>query len=115
MSFEPSYKKIPEEDFLRRIHRTEEILKSCTSCPRNCLADRTNGELGTCQSGDEPIVSSYTLHFGEEPVLSGTNGAGNIFFGNCNLSWKICATSKQLGLSINLKIFIVLTLLFHVP
>ena len=90
MSFEPSYKKIPEEDFLRRIHRTKEILKSCTSCPRNCLADRTNGELGTCRSGDKPIVSSYTLHFGEEPVLSGTNGVGNIFFGNCNLSCDYC-------------------------
>jgi len=46
--------------------------------------------LGTCQSGDQPIVSSYTLHFGEEPVLSGTNGAGNIFFGNCNLRCDYC-------------------------
>ena len=48
------------------------------------------GELGTCQSGEMPIVSSYTLHFGEEPVLSGTNGAGNIFFGNCNLRCDYC-------------------------
>ncbi|HSW54235.1 MAG TPA: radical SAM protein [Ignavibacteriaceae bacterium] len=46
--------------------------------------------MGTCQSGDQPIVSSYTLHFGEEPVLSGTNGAGNIFFGNCNLRCDYC-------------------------
>jgi putative pyruvate formate lyase activating enzyme len=35
-------------------------------------------------------VSSYTAHFGEEPVLSGTNGAGNIFFGNCNLRCVYC-------------------------
>lgn len=46
--------------------------------------------MGTCQSGDQTIVSSYTLHFGEEPVLSGTNGAGNIFFGNCNLRCDCC-------------------------
>jgi putative pyruvate formate lyase activating enzyme len=52
--------------------------------------DRTSGELGTCQSGDKLIVSSYTPHFGEEPVLSGTNGAGNIFFGNCNLRCDYC-------------------------
>jgi putative pyruvate formate lyase activating enzyme len=90
MSFTPSYKKISEEDFLRRIGHAEEILKSCTSCPRDCKVDRTGGELGRCQSGDKPIVSSYTLHFGEEPVLSGTNGAGNIFFGNCNLSCDYC-------------------------
>lgn len=90
MSFTPSYKKLSEVEFARRIIRADEILKSCTSCPRNCLADRTNGEFGTCQSGDKPIVSSYTLHFGEEPVLSGTNGAGNIFFGNCNLRCDYC-------------------------
>lgn len=90
MSFIPSYKKLTEKEFLKRIHRAEEILKSCTSCPRNCGVDRTNGEMGTCQSGDKPVVSSYTLHFGEEPVLSGTRGAGNIFFGNCNLRCVYC-------------------------
>lgn len=90
MAFTPSYKKISEKEFDRRIHLADNILKSCTSCPRNCLADRTNGEFGTCQSGDKPIVSSYTPHFGEEPVLSGTNGAGNIFFGNCNLRCDYC-------------------------
>lgn len=90
MSFIPSYKNISEEDFSWRLTRAAEIIKSCTSCPRNCLADRTNGELGTCQSKDLPIVSSFTPHFGEEPVLSGTRGAGNIFFGNCNLNCDYC-------------------------
>jgi len=41
-------------------------------------------------SGYLPIVSSYTKHFGEEPVISGRNGAGNIFFGNCNLRCVFC-------------------------
>lgn len=90
MDFIPSYKKISAGDFAERLNQADEIIKGCTSCPRNCLADRTNGEFGTCQSGDKPIVSSYTLHFGEEPVLSGTNGAGNIFFGNCNLRCDYC-------------------------
>lgn len=90
MFFIPSYKKISGEDFAQRLARAGEIIKKCTSCPRNCLADRTNGEFGTCQSGDKPIVSSYTQHFGEEPILSGTNGAGNIFFGNCNLRCDYC-------------------------
>ena len=90
MRFTPSYKKIAKEEFKKRLGRAEEILRICTSCPRNCLADRIKGELGTCQSRDLPIVSSYTPHFGEEPVLSGTNGAGNIFFGNCNLRCDYC-------------------------
>ena len=93
MSFIPSYKSISEEDFADRLLEADEILKNCTSCPRNCFVDRASGELGTCQSGDKPIVSSYTPHFGEEPVLSGTNGAGNIFFGNCNLSCDYCQNS----------------------
>ena len=90
MSFIPSYKKISAENFEQRLSLANQIIKKCTSCPRNCLADRTNGELGTCQSGDKPIISSFTPHFGEEPVLSGSNGAGNIFFGNCNLSCDYC-------------------------
>jgi len=90
MSFAPSYKKLSEEEFARRISRADEILKSCTSCPRDCSVDRKSGELGTCQSGNKPIVSSFTLHFGEEPVLSGRNGTGNIFFGNCNLRCDYC-------------------------
>lgn len=47
-------------------------------------------EIAACYSGRLPIVSSYTAHFGEEPVLSGKNGAGNIFFGNCNLRCVYC-------------------------
>jgi len=91
MTFIPSYLKLLESGELdRRIKIADEILKSCTSCPRSCLVDRTNGELGICQSGDLPVVSSYTPHFGEEPVLSGTRGAGNIFFGNCNLRCVFC-------------------------
>ena len=46
--------------------------------------------LGNIQSLVDPIVSSYTPHFGEEPALSGTRGAGNIFFGNCNLRCVYC-------------------------
>ncbi len=90
MDFIPSYKKISVGDFAERLNLADEIIKNCTSCPRNCLADRTNGEFGTCQSRDLLIVSSFTTHFGEEPVLSGTRGAGNIFFGNCNLRCDYC-------------------------
>lgn len=91
MTFIPSYIDVlASGQFEERLRMADEIIKSCTSCPRNCLVDRTNAELGTCQSRDLPIISSYTPHFGEEPVLSGTRGAGNIFFGNCNLRCDYC-------------------------
>jgi putative pyruvate formate lyase activating enzyme len=44
----------------------------------------------SCAAAERPIVSAFTPHFGEEPCLSGTRGAGNIFFGNCNLRCVYC-------------------------
>jgi putative pyruvate formate lyase activating enzyme len=91
MSFEPSYIKLFKSGELKeRVEQAEKILSSCTCCPRNCLTNRTKNEHGVCLSGFLPIISSYSLHFGEEPVLSGSNGVGNIFFGNCNLKCIFC-------------------------
>ena len=45
---------------------------------------------GFCKSGRNPLVSSTVAHFGEEPVLVGKNGAGNIFFSSCNLRCVYC-------------------------
>jgi putative pyruvate formate lyase activating enzyme len=73
-----------------RVERLHGLLSSCTVCPRNCGNDRLAGVLASCASGADPVVSSYTAHFGEEPVLSGTRGAGNIFLGNCNLRCVYC-------------------------
>ncbi|MGE5277490.1 MAG: radical SAM protein [Acidobacteriota bacterium] len=75
------------EDRVERLYR---LLSACTVCPRNCGNDRLAGVLASCASGADPVVSSYTPHFGEEPVLSGTRGAGNIFLGNCNLRCVYC-------------------------
>jgi putative pyruvate formate lyase activating enzyme len=66
------------------------MLESCTVCPRDCLNNRLKNEIAACYSGRLPIVSSFTAHFGEEPALVGTRGAGNIFFGNCNLRCVYC-------------------------
>src|ERR1043166_804530 len=74
----------------RRVDELEAMLASCTICPKDCGNDRLNEEIAACYSGRLPIVSSYTAHFGEEPCLSGTRGAGNIFFGNCNLRCVYC-------------------------
>ncbi len=73
-----------------RVEKLEKLLESCTVCPKDCGNNRLNDEIAACYSGRLPIVSSYTAHFGEEPVLSGTRGAGNIFFGNCNLRCVYC-------------------------
>ena len=74
----------------KKVEQLEKLLENCTVCPKDCGNNRLNDEIAACYSGRLPIVSSYTPHFGEEPVLSGTNGAGNIFFGNCNLRCVYC-------------------------
>jgi len=66
------------------------MLSSCTVCPHDCHNNRLQDEIARCYSGYLPIVSSYTPHFGEEPLLVGTHGVGNIFFGNCNLRCVYC-------------------------
>lgn len=88
---QPSYLKLlASGEFERRVIALEKLLESCTICPKDCGNNRLNDEIAACYSGRLPIVSSYTAHFGEEPALTGTNGAGNIFFGNCNLRCVYC-------------------------
>ena len=88
---EPGYLRLLETGELgERVEKLYAMLRSCTVCPRDCGNDRLAGVLASCASGKDPIVSSFTAHFGEEPSLSGTRGAGNIFFGNCNLRCVYC-------------------------
>ena len=74
----------------RRARVLEERLAECDICPRECGAGRTQGKVGSCNSGYLPIVSSFCAHHGEEPVLSGKHGSGTVFFGNCNLRCVYC-------------------------
>lgn len=74
----------------RRAETLETRLASCDICPRKCKVNRLEGETGFCHSGRLPIVSSVCAHCGEEPAISGANGSGTIFFGNCNMRCVYC-------------------------
>lgn len=88
---EPKFLELFESGELeKRVESLEKLLAFCTICPKDCGNNRLKDEIAACYSGKLPIVSSYTAHFGEEPALSGTLGAGNIFFGNCNLRCVYC-------------------------
>ena len=88
---QPSYHRLLETGVLhQRVERLMQMLERCRVCPRDCDNNRLNDELAACYSGLLPIVSSYTPHFGEEPALTGTRGAGNIFLGLCNLRCVYC-------------------------
>ena len=89
--YEPGYLRLLASGELEeRVEKLYAMLRACTVCPRDCGNDRLAGVLASCASGADPVVSAHTPHFGEEPFLSGTSGAGNVFFGNCNLRCVYC-------------------------
>ncbi|MCP1662298.1 MAG: radical SAM protein [Methanocalculus sp. MSAO_Arc1] len=73
-----------------RAEAAESILDDCTLCPRNCHVNRNEEELGFCKTGKDPVISSYSPHFGEEAPLVGRKGSGTIFFTHCNLGCIFC-------------------------
>ncbi len=83
--------------------------EKCRICPRECGADRVH-EKGYCGvSGDRNTVrvAKAMLHFGEEPVISGTRGSGAVFFSGCNMgcvfcqNYKISSTGKGRDMPVN--------------
>jgi putative pyruvate formate lyase activating enzyme len=87
----PSYIRSYRDGALReKILKVNELNTSCILCPHQCGTDRTQSDTGKCKSGNLPVISSFSPHFGEEPPLTGNRGSGTIFFGNCNLSCIFC-------------------------
>ena len=63
----------------------------CSDCPRRCGAERSDTKSGgVCASPALPRVARAAPHFGEEPCISGSRGAGTIFFTGCNLRCVYC-------------------------
>ena len=77
-------------EIARRIGSLKKILRRCVLCPRMCRADRAAGEHGFCRLDARMVISSALPHHGEEPPLSGSGGAGTIFFASCNLKCIYC-------------------------
>lgn len=68
----------------------EELLNKCEICPRKCKVNRNNGELGYCKASNKIKIGGYHLHLWEEPIITGKNGSGTIFFSYCNLRCAYC-------------------------
>ena len=67
----------------------------CEICPRRCNAERTAEKAGgVCRMPAGLVVARAMLHLWEEPVLSGKNGAGCIFFSGCNLGCVFCQNGR---------------------
>ncbi len=64
--------------------------KACSICPRNCSALRGENGGGYCMSPALPRVARAAPHYGEEPCIGGSRGAGAVFFTGCNLRCVYC-------------------------
>lgn len=65
------------------------LLMECKICPHQCGVDRSL-QQGVCRAPDKPKVALASLHYYEEPVISGRRGSGTIFFSHCNLACVFC-------------------------
>ncbi len=63
--------------------------EGCFLCPRECGADRIN-KMGYCNAPREIMLARAALHRFEEPIISGKNGSGTVFFCGCNLGCIYC-------------------------
>lgn len=61
----------------------------CNLCPNNCNIDRSL-KKGYCGETDKVRIAKYYPHPFEEPVISGKNGSGTIFFCGCSLKCVFC-------------------------
>lgn len=90
-----------------RIRILDTLLSCCSLCPWECRINRREGEKGICQAGHELTIAKSIPHFGEEPVLTGKDGSGTIFFTHCNLQCQFCQnyqiSQQHLGYPVSLE------------
>lgn len=76
----------------------------CNQCPRKCNVDRSK-TVGRCGVGENFKLARASLHFWEEPCISGENGSGTVFFSGCNLGCVFCQnyeiSHRKIGREVN--------------
>ena len=68
--------------------------EKCALCPRLCKVDRTAGQKGFCGGGNLVKVARASLHFWEEPCISGESGSGTVFFSGCTMRCVFCQNKE---------------------
>ena len=81
-------------------------INKCDICPHNCKINREI-QIGKCKATDKPKLALSSLHFFEEPCISGEQGSGTVFFSNCNLKCVYCQnyeiSSEGFGMEITVE------------
>ena len=61
----------------------------CRLCARNCGINRYE-RAGYCGMGAQLLAGRAALHYWEEPIISGKEGSGAVFFTGCSLRCVFC-------------------------
>lgn len=67
-----------------------DVMSDCVLCPRTCHVNRLAGQIGYCGQTAELMAARASLHYWEEPCISGISGSGTVFFSGCNLRCVFC-------------------------
>ncbi len=80
--------------------------KDCVLCNKKCHINREKS-IGPCGANSKLFIARAALHYWEEPIISGENGSGTIFFSHCNLKCIFCQnreiSSNGLGKEISIE------------
>ena len=80
--------------------------EKCNLCARLCGVNRSLS-TGACGMTSEMKIARAALHYWEEPVISGTQGSGTIFFSGCSLSCIFCQNHEisrgQAGVDVSIQ------------
>lgn len=69
-------------------------LVECNICPNSCKINRISNQTGFCKARTKAKIALASLHYFEEPCISGEKGSGTVFFSNCNMKCKFCQNYK---------------------
>ncbi len=76
------------------------IMEKCNLCPNLCNINRDINK-GKCNANNNMSICRIAPHHYEEPIISGVNGSGTIFFSGCSLNCEFCQnfqiSKKQVG------------------
>ncbi len=79
---------LSEPELEKLVSRALKLFEQGLCCPVMCQAPRGSRPCGAPEEGIK--VASFAIHDGEEPPVSGWNGAGNIFFSGCSAKCLFC-------------------------
>lgn len=89
-SLEPQYLQYSLDSLKKVAEAMDEHYEQCRLCPHQCKVNRNAGQKGFCKAGTQVKLGSASLHWGEEPPITGTRGSGTLFYSHCTLHCLYC-------------------------